>query len=91
MTDKEYTLKYTLIDMMFASRPLEEFERLWNSEEAYEWSELLHMCYCEESCARVGGDEGYLENPPIPYEQLAYLQELIAFLEEKGIKENHGF
>ena len=49
MTDEEYTLKYTLIDMMFDSRPLEEFERLWNSEEAYAATHVLlrkKLCKC---------------------------------------------
>jgi hypothetical protein len=45
------------------------------------------MCYCEESYESVGGDEGYLPNPPINHERLSYLKELIAFLEGNGIKE----
>ena len=46
------------------------------------------MCYCEESYASVGGDEGYLENSPVDFKYLAYLEKLIAFLEENGIKES---
>ena len=34
------------------------------------------MCYCEESYESVCGDEGYLDNPPINHERLAYLEEL---------------
>lgn len=44
------------------------------------------MCYCEESYESVGGDEGYLDNPPINHERLAYLEKLIKFLEDNGIK-----
>jgi hypothetical protein len=83
MTDKEFVL----IDMMFDGCPIEEFQQLWESKENLDWGELLHMCYCEESYESVGGDEGYLENPPINHERLAYLEELIAFLEDKGIDE----
>lgn len=44
------------------------------------------MCYCEESYESVCGDEGYLDNPPINHERLAYLEKLIKFLEDNGIK-----
>ena len=80
--------KYILIDMMFDSRPIEEFESLLKSgKKELAWGRLLHMCYCEESYESVGGDEGYLPNPPINHERLSYLKELIAFLEGNGIKE----
>ena len=79
--------EYKLIDMMFDSRPIEEFQQLLESKENLDWGELLHMCYCEESYESVGGDEGYLENPPINHERLSYLEQLIAFLKEKGIEE----
>ena len=52
-----------------------------------EWGELLHMCYFEESYERVGGDEGYLPNPPINHERIAYLEKLISLLERHGIRE----
>lgn len=79
----------TLIDMMFDSKPIEEFENLLRSGEvSAEWEELLHMCYCEESYVSVGGDEGYLPNPPIDHKRLAYLKTLITFLESHGISEN---
>ena len=76
-----------LIDMMFASRPIEEFEELWKNKENFDWGKLLHMCYWEERYESVGGDEGYMDNPPINYERLEYLRKLITFLKEKGIKE----
>ena len=79
--------EYKLIDMMFDSRPIEEFQQLLESKENLDWGELLNMCYCEESYESVGGDEGYLENPPINHERLSYLEQLIAFLKEKGIEE----
>jgi hypothetical protein len=79
--------EYKLIDMLFDRCPIEEFQQLWKSKENLDWGELLHMCYCEESYESVGGDEGYLENPPINHERLAYLEQLIAFLEDKGIEE----
>ena len=80
--------KYILIDMMFDSRPIEEFESLLKSgKRGLAWGRLLHMCYCEESYESVGGDKGYLPNPPINHERLSYLKELIAFLEGNGIKE----
>ena len=79
----------TLIDMMFDSEPVEKFEELLKlGNIGVEWGELLHMCYCEESYVRVGGDEGYLPNPPIDRERLAYLEKLIALLESYGITEN---
>ena len=80
---------YTLIDMLFDRCPLQDFEKLLKSgDKMLDWGELLHMCYCEESYASVGGDEGYLENSPVDFKYLAYLEKLIAFLEENGIKES---
>ena len=74
--------------MMFDSRPIEKFEELLKSgNPGHEWEELLHMCYCEESCERVGGDEGYMQNSPINHERIAYLNNLIALPESCGIKE----
>ena len=79
----------TLIYMMFDSKPIEEFEELLKSgTQVYDWGDLLRMCYCEESYESVGGDEGYMPNPPINHERLAYLNKLIALLESYGIKEN---
>ena len=79
----------TLIDMMFESKPIEEFEELLKlGTQGYEWGELLRMCYCEESYESVGGDEGYMLNPPINHERLTYLNQLIALLESHGITEN---
>ena len=66
--------KRNLIDMMFASRPIEEFRELLESGNTeLDWGQLLHMCYMEESYERVGGDLGYKENPPINHERIAYL------------------
>lgn len=80
--------EFELIDLMFESKPIEIFEKLFaENREDFDWSGLLHMCYCEESYVSVGGDEGYLENPPINYERLTYLKKLIKFLEDNGIKE----
>lgn len=62
-----------LIDLMFESKPIEIFEKLFaENREDFDWSELLHMCYCEESYESVGGDEIYFENPSINYKRLAY-------------------
>ena len=83
MNDKEFVL----INMMFDGRPVEEFQQLWESKENLDWGELLHMCYCEESYESVGGDEGYLDNPPINHERLSYLKKLISFLKINGVEE----
>ena len=81
--------RYTLIDMMFDSASIEEFESLWNIDnDNKKWGDLLYMCYNEKSFVRAGGDDGYKENPPICYERLEYLEELIKFLEELGVKVN---
>ena len=90
MIDNLYDMNDPLcvIDMMFASEPIEKFEKLLNEGNSeLDWGSLLHMCYCEESYESVGGDDGYMENPPIKYERLEYLGKLIEFLESKGIKE----
>ena len=77
-----------LIDMMFASEPIDKFQKLWDIEEnTRAWQELLHMTQCELEYARVGGDEGYLEIPPINYEHIKYLEKLIVFLKSKGLTE----
>ena len=77
---------HDLIHRMFDSESIETFKALWKKNISLEkWSKLLHMCYWEVSYARVGGDEGYLDNPPINVERIKYLEELIAFLEGVGI------
>lgn len=80
--------EYDLIMMLFKNEPIETFEKLLNEDNAkLEWGYLLHMCYCEESYESVGGDFGYMENPPINHERLNYLEKLINILESKGIAE----
>lgn len=75
--------------MMFGSEPIEKFEELLKSgNEELDWGHLLHMSRIEQSYERVGGDNGWMKNPPICHERLAYLAELIAFLERNGILEN---
>lgn len=87
MKTLEHFDEYDLIDMMFDSESIETFKSLWEKDKELEkWSELLHSCYWEESYESVGGDEGYLENPPINYKRLEYLKSLIAFLEGVGIR-----
>ena len=79
--------EHDLIDMMFESTDIDTFKLLWdNDNDAKKWSELLHMCYWEQSYESVGGDEGYLDDPPINEKRLKYLEELITFLEESGVK-----
>ena len=79
--------EFELIDLMFESKPIEVFQKLFTeNRENFDWSELLYMCNCEESYESVGGDEGYLDNPPINQERLKYLEALIKFLEDNGIK-----
>ena len=76
-----------LIDMMFDDESIDIFKTLWEWDNALEkWSELLHMCYWEVSYERVGGDEGYLDNPPINVTRIEYLEELIKFLEQSGVQ-----
>ena len=79
--------EHDLIDMMFANADIDIFKILFaKDKDPKKWSELLHMCYWEQSYERVGGDEGYLENPPINKKMLKYLGELIEFLEGSGIE-----
>ena len=78
---------FRLIDMMFSSEPIELFQKLFaENREDFDWEQLLDMCYCEESYESVGGDDGYLDNPPINNERLEYLEKLIKFLVDSGIK-----
>lgn len=79
--------EHDLIDMMFESTDIDTFKLLWNNDnDAKKWSKLLHMCYWEQSYESVGGDEGYLEDPPINENRLKYLEELIDFLEQSGVQ-----
>jgi len=79
--------EHDLIDIMFESTDIDTFKLLWdNDNDAKKWSELLHMCYWEQSYESVGGDEGYLEDPPINEKRLKYLEELIDFLEQSGVQ-----
>ena len=79
--------EHDLIDMMFKSTDIDTFKLLWGKDkDAKKWSELLHLCYWELSYESVGGDEGYLDDPPIDEKRLKYLEELITFLEESGVK-----
>ena len=80
--------KIDLVYMMFGGEPIETFERLLDEGHTeLEWGWLLHMSYYEHSYASVGGDYGYMENPPINYERIEYLDKLIDLLETRGIKE----
>ena len=79
--------EHDLIDMMFESTDIDTFKLLWGKDpDAKNWSELLQSCYWEQSYESVGGDEGYLDDPPINEKRLKYLEELITFLEESGVK-----
>ena len=79
--------EHDLIDMMFDGESIDTFKSLWDKDkDAEKWSELLHMCYWEVSYERVGGDEGYLDNPPINVAKIKYLEELIKFLDELGVQ-----
>ena len=79
--------EHDLIDMMFESTDIDTFKLLWGKDnDVKKWSELLHSCYWEQSYESVGGDEGYLDDPPINEKRLKYLEELITFLEESGVK-----
>ena len=76
-----------LVQMMYGSESIENFKDLWEQDKDPEkWSQLLHSCYWELSYTRAGGDEGYLDNPPINMERIKYLEELIGFLEEVGVR-----
>ena len=76
-----------LVQMMYGSESIENFKALWAQDKDLEkWSQLLHSCYWELSYTRAGGDEGYLDNPPINVERIKYLEELVGFLKEVGIQ-----
>ena len=79
--------EHDLIDMMFESTDIDTFKLLWGKDkDAKKWSKLLHSCYWEQSYESVGGDEGYLDDPPINEKRLKYLEELIDFLEKAGVR-----
>ena len=79
--------EYDLIDMMFEGTDIDTFKLLWGKDkDAKKWSELLHLCYWEQSYESVGGDNGYLDDPPINEKKLKYLEELIDFLEKAGVR-----
>jgi hypothetical protein len=87
MENKKKLDEHTLIDMMFKSTDIETFKKLWAEEkDAEKWSDLLQSCYWEQSYESYGGDEGFLDNPPINEKRLKYLEELIDFLEKSGIQ-----
>ena len=69
-----------------AKKIIDNFLKHIKDKDAKKWSELLHSCYWEQSYESVGGDEGYLDDPPINEKRLKYLEELITFLEESGVK-----
>ncbi len=76
-----------LIDLVWDKKPLEDFKKIFKQyKDSLDWGDLLYICKCEKEYASVGGDEGYLENSPICYEYIEYLQSIIDFLEDKGIK-----
>lgn len=79
--------KPDLLTMMFGSEPMENFKKRLESGEDSDWGFLLHMCYMERSYESVGGDNGFMEKPPINFKRIEYLDELIEFLEHNGIKE----
>ena len=77
-----------LVGMINEGRPIKEFEALLhagNTEPG--WGYLLHFSRLEKSYEEAGGDFGDEENPPINREKIEYLEKLIAFLEQNGIKE----
>ena len=62
----EHLDRRDLVQMMYGSESIENFKDLWEQDKDPEkWSQLLHSCYWELSYTRAGGDEGYLDNPPI--------------------------
>ena len=76
-----------MIHLMYGNESIETFKALWEQgKDPEKWSQLLHSCYWELSYTRAGGDQGYLENPPIAVERIQYLEELIGFLEYVGIQ-----
>ena len=87
MDTQEHINRRKMIHMMYGSESIETFKALWEQDKDPEkWSQLLHSCYWELSYTRAGGDEGYLDNPPINVGRINYLQALIGFLEEVGIR-----
>ena len=87
MDTQEHINRRNMIHMMYASESIETFKALWEQDKDPEkWNQLLHSCYWELSYTRAGGDEGYLDNPPINVERIKYLEELIGFLKEVGIQ-----
>ena len=87
MDTQEHIDGRDMIHMMYGNESIETFKALWEQDKDPEkWSQLLHSCYWELSYTRAGGDEGYLDNPPINMERIKYLGELIGFLEEVGIR-----
>ena len=76
-----------MIHMMYGSESIETFKALWEQDKDLEkWSQLLNSCYWELSYTREGGDQGYLDKPPINMESIKYLEEMVAFLEGAGIQ-----
>ena len=87
MNVPEHLDRHDMLYLMYGSESIETFKALWEKDRVPEkWSQFLHSCYWELSYARAGGDQGYLDNPPINMERINYLQELIGFLEEVGIQ-----
>ncbi len=79
--------RYDLVEMMFDGEPIETFEKLLKAGENFlGWDELLRMCYCEESYESIGGDFGDEDDPSMNHERVAYLERLIAFLEQNGVR-----
>jgi hypothetical protein len=90
MDTQEHIDGRDMIHMMYGNECIETFKALWEQDKGLEkWSQLLHSCYWELSYTRAGGDEGYLDNPPINVERIKYLEELVAFLEGEGIRATH--
>ena len=87
MDTREHIDGRDMIHMMYGSESIETFKALLEQDKDLEkWSQLLNACYWELSYTRAGGDEGYLDNPPINMERIKYLEELVAFLEGEGIR-----
>lgn len=76
-----------LVYMMFENEPIEMFEKIMEVENTeFQWDQLLDMCYTEKIYESVGGDYGDEDNPPINYDRIEYLNKLIDFLEQSGVK-----
>ena len=83
----EHLDRRDLVQMMYGSESIENFKALWEQDKDLEkWSQLLHSCYWELSYTCAGGDEGYLDNPPINVGRIKYLEVLIGFLKEVDIQ-----